>query len=266
MKETIGFIGFGHMAQVIFQALRHAHLFPSSQVFFTQKNREKQAQNERKWGIQALSLEEMVGRCDHLLLCVRPKQAAEVLHDLSSFSLENKKIISILAGVPLSFFQRAFQGKGELARVMPNIASAVQEGMSILSFPPQTKRSFQGFTARLFSSMGKVLEVPETFMDAACAMAGSGPGFVFCLIEAMARFGEREGLSYQEALQVASQVFLGASRLIQEGALPKDLIQQIATPGGTTEAGFLEMQKTHIEAHFQQVLEAAQKRSSALRL
>lgn len=270
IEENIGFIGFGHMAQVLCRSWIQSKLVSASRIYFVQKSPEKQAQNAKEWGIQGVSLPVLVRTCDLLFLCVRPSQAPEVVPQLGKelliHSLHSKKIISVLAGVPLSFYQKHLGQKAQLLRVMPNIASAVYQGMSVLSCGQYTDDSFRQLALRFFSCLGQVVEVPESFMDAACAMAGSGPGFVFALIEAMAHFGEKQGLSYADALKVAAQVFLGAARLIQEGQQPKDLIQQIATPGGTTEAGFLEMQRTQMQAHLQQVLTAAMIRSRQLKI
>ena len=144
---------------------------------------------------------------------------------------------------------------------MPNIASEVGEGMSLLTFGPNASRDFRSLASFLFACMGEVVEIEESFMDIGTGMSGSGPGFVFRLIEAMAQAGVEQGLPYDKALKMAAQTFLGAARLIVKGALPKELVHQIATPNGTTEAGFKMMAETHIESHFKAVIAASAHRS-----
>jgi pyrroline-5-carboxylate reductase len=109
--------------------------------------------------------------------------------------------------------------------------------------------------------MGEIIEVPENLTDISLGVSGSGPGFVFRLIEAMARTGEKHGIGYEKALKMAAQTFYGAAKLILKGKKPEDLIQQIAVPNGTTEAGFKLMDSLQMDHHFQSVIETAAKRS-----
>ncbi len=259
----LGFIGFGHMAQVIFRAIDKAKLVPRSQICFVRRDPEKMTQNEKEFGITATSLENLINRSHVLLIGVRPNQADFILRDLARFNLEESKIvISMLAGIKLSYYQKYI--KNPLLRIMPNIASAVGEGMTVFTYGPHPSLEFRSLSNLLFSCMGEVIEVPENLMDISCAIAGSGPGFVFRLIESMARQGEKEGLPYSKALKMAAQTFAGAAKLILKGAQPETLIQQIATPNGTTEAGFKVMAAFRMEDHLQGVLEASAKRSKAL--
>jgi pyrroline-5-carboxylate reductase len=172
-------------------------------------------------------------------------------------------VVSLLAGIKLPFYQK-YLTNNPILRVMPNIAAAVAEGMSVFSYGPKAPIEFRSITNLLFSCMGEVIEVPEEMMDISCGIAGSGPGFVFRLIEAMARAGEKQGLSYPKALKMAAQTFLGAAKLIVKGAQPEILLQQIATPNGTTEAGLKVITACRLDEHFQSVVEASAKRSKEL--
>lgn len=261
----LGFIGFGHMAQVIFKVIDKAKLIPRSQICFVRRDPEKMTQNEKEFGITATSLENLINRSDILIIGVRPNQADFILRDLARFKLEESKmVISMLAGIKLSYYQKYIGMKNPLLRIMPNIASAAGEGMTVFSYGPHSSMEFRSLCNLLFSCMGDVVEIPENLMDISCAISGSGPGFVFRLIESMARQGEKEGLPYSKALKMAAQTFAGAAKLILKGAQPEKLIQQIATPNGTTEAGFKIMTAFRMDDHFQGVVEASAKRSKAL--
>ncbi len=262
-EYRIGFIGFGHMAQVICKAIDSSKLIPRSQMAFVRRDPSKIKKSEQEFGITSTSLENLVQNSDILLLCVRPSQAEAVLKEMARIGVEGKIVISVLAGIKLAFYQK-YLGSAQLLRVMPNIASSVGEGMTVFSFGKGATREFQSAANLLFSPMGAILEIPEEQMDISCGIAGSGPGFVFRLIEAMARTGEKHGLSYDKALKMAAQSFAGAARLILKGASPDLLIQQIATPNGVTEAGFKAMTAAQIDSHFQQVAEAAAKRSKEI--
>lgn len=257
----LGFIGFGHMAQVIFKAIDQAKLIPRSQILFLRRDPLKMRESEEKFGITAATLETLVERSHLLLLCVRPRDADAALKELARIGLREKMLASVLAGVKISFYQKYLGPHAQILRVMPNIASAVGEGMSLFTYASGASAEFKSLAAMIFSSMGEIAEVKEVLMDIGTGMAGSGPGFVFRLIEAMAQQGVKEGIEYPAALKIAAQTFAGAAKLILKGALPVDLIHQIATPGGTTQAGFDMMKKTEIEKHFQMTVEAAAKKS-----
>lgn len=267
MKMTdckLGFIGFGHMAQIICQALLQSKLMAHSHLSFIRRDPAKSKSCEQKFHITATSMDRLIETSDILLIAVRPNQAETVLKELVRCNAQSKMIVSVLAGVNLRVYQNYLGEKAQIVRVMPNVASAVGEGMSIFSYGPHATPDFRSLTHLIFSSMGEVLEIPEKFMDISTGISGSGPGFVFRLIEAMARIGEQEGLDYEKALKMAAQTFAGAARLILKGASPETLIQQIATPNGTTEAGFKVMNSLGLEKQLQEVVLATAKRSKEL--
>lgn len=257
----LGFIGFGHMAQVLFSAIDRAKLIPRSQITFIRRDRDKMRQNEKEFGITATSLEHLVDKSQVLILGVRPGQASHVLQDLKGLD-GSKMVISVLAGVKLSYYQKFFQN--QILRVMPNVASEVAMGMSVFTYSPNATNEFRSLSNLLFSCMGEIIEVPEPMMDISCGIAGSGPGFVFRLIEAMARAGEKEGLPYAKALKMAAQTFAGAGKLVLKKGQPEILLQQIATPNGTTEAGLKMMTASLMDEHFQKVVATSAKRSKEL--
>jgi pyrroline-5-carboxylate reductase len=260
----LGFLGFGHMAQVIFKAIDRAKLIPRSQVSFLRRDPEKMRKNEQEFGITSTSLENLVKTSDLIFIGVKPNQVEGVLKDLAKIGVGSKMIVTMVAGIKLSFYQKYLGAQTPILRLLPNIASAVGEGMSALTYGPHASMDFRSLTNVLLTCMGEVAEVPENLMDIACGIAGSGPGFVFRLIDAMAREGEREGLAYDKSLKMAAQAFAGAARLILKGGQPETLIRQIATPNGTTEAGYKVMAVTEIEKHFQSVVAACAKRSKEL--
>ncbi|MDP1608122.1 MAG: pyrroline-5-carboxylate reductase [Chlamydiales bacterium] len=258
----LSFIGFGHMAQIIFTKIHAARLIPLSQTQFVQRDPDKSKRNEQTYKMTATSLEHAASSSDVLLLCVRPNQLQAVLPRLAQ--VKNKMIISILAGVPISTLQASLDQSVQIARVMPNVASAVGEGVTTLSFSPDSSGEFRFLVEQLVAPLGHSIELPETQMDIATAIAGSGPGFVFKLIQAMADAGVKEGLSLKQALFMAAQTFLGAARLVMSKGEIDSLVQQIATPGGVTEAGFLAMERLEIAKSFQQTIEVAKQKAQSL--
>jgi len=257
----LGFVGFGHMAQVIYGAISHAKLIPQSHIYFTRRDPSKGKENEKEFGITSTTLKTLVQKSDILLLAVRPNQAEPILKQLQELEVHSKMIITVIAGIQLNYYEKYLGNNNPILRVMPNIASAITEGMSIFTYGKNSSIEFRSVTQEIFSCMGKVMELKENLTDIACAIAGSCPGFVFRLIDAVAEAGMKEGLSREQALTMAAQSFAGASRLILNGADPKDLIYQIATPKGTTEAGFDRMSETGVDKSLQSVIEASANRS-----
>lgn len=257
----IGFIGFGHMAQVIFSAIDRARLIPRSQVSFTRRDPQKMRENEKTFGITSTSLETLIEKSDLIILGVRPAQAKQVLEQLKGID-PAKMVVSVLAGVKLAVYRKYL--KNPLLRVMPNIASEVGMGMSTFTYSGKPSEDFRSVTHLLFSCMGEVIEVPEEMMDISVGISGSGPGFVFRLIEAAARVGEKKGIPYPDALKMAAQTFMGAGKLVLKKGNIENLLIQIATPNGTTEAGLRKMTELKIDEHYQAVVEASAKRSHEL--
>ncbi len=260
----IGFVGFGHMAQILCRAIENARLIPRSQILFHRRDPAKAKQNEQDFGITATSLGHLMDKSDLLLICVRPNQAEFMLRDLAELNPSSKMFVSVMAGIQLSFLQKHLGSKAQIARVMPNIASSVAEGMSLLSFASHPSIEFRSLVNLLFGASGQTIEIAEQQMDIGCGMAGSGPGLVLELIEAMAKIGEKEGITYNKALQIAAQTFLGAAKLIQKGQLPRDLLQQIATPGGTTQAGLNVLRQEQIPEKLTSAIQASCRRSKEI--
>lgn len=264
MKEIrVGFIGFGHMAQNLFSAMDKAKLIPHSQILFCRRDPAKSKKNEQEFRITATSMQNLIEKSQIIFICVKPDQVEKILNENKN-ELAGKKIISILAGVQISKFQNILGPNLQIIRAMPNLASSVHEGMTVLSESLNCESEFKNFAHLFFGAVGRVLVLPESLMDISCAMAGSGPGFVFRLIEVMAKTGVKHGMKEAEAFQIAAQVFYGASKMIIEGKNPGDLLVQIATPNGTTEAGLNKLRETNLDQHFQQVIEASFFRSKEL--
>jgi pyrroline-5-carboxylate reductase len=264
MKQKIGFLGFGHLAQIMFKALGEAKVFSHSQVVFHQRDAAKSKLNEQKFGISATSLEHLVQISDVIFLCVRPQDAEVVFRDLRSFKMGGKWVVSVLVGTPLSKLEKGLGTGVQILRAMPNIASEFHQGMTILTPGSTCDVEFKSFANIVFGSLGQVSVMPESMMDVCSAIAGSGPGFVLRLIDAMARVGVQHGISEQEALKIAAQTFLGAAHLVMKGAKPSELLVQIATPNGATAAGFEVMSEKQVDPHFMMAIEATAARAKAL--
>jgi pyrroline-5-carboxylate reductase len=265
-SKRVGFFGFGHMAQILCEGIQRAKLIPNSQISFLRRDRDKMKENSQKFHITATSLGHLVSESDLIVLAMRPQQVEDALKQLVlAGNLEGKWIVSILAGKPISFFQAHLGAKAQILRTMPNLCSAVGEGMSALCYSENCTEEFRSFGRLFFGASGEIAEVAEKFMDLVVGMSGSGPAFVIRLIETMARTGVAHGMDPTTALKIAAQTFAGAAKLILKGKTsPQDLLSQITVPNGTTQAGLTVMTELEMDPRFRSVIEAAAKRSHEL--
>ena len=262
--SRIGFIGFGHMAQILFRSIDLAKLIPRSQILFTRRDQGKMRKNEQEFGITSASLETLVEMSDLIFLCIRPQQADMVLEHLAKIGVSGKRIVSILAGLKISYFEKRLDGAA-LIRAMPNLPAELGEGVTILSYGARADLEFCSLVKLFFQNMGLVVELSEQQMDLATGIAGSGPAYVFSLIEAAARLGESGGIPYEKALKIAAQMFFGSAKvLLQDGVNVSQLIQTIIVPNGTTEAGMKTLKESEVEKRFAAVLNAASLRSKEI--
>lgn len=263
-EYRIGFIGFGHMAQTICRGLMRSRLIAPSHLLFHRRDPKKAKENEREFQISSTSLRFLVEQSDLLLLCTRPDQAGIVLSDLAPMEMQSKKIVSILAGVSLSYFEHLLPPHCFVARAMPNLGSGIGEGMTLLSFGSLWDLESKSLVHLVFGALGSVADIPETQMDVGCAIAGSGIAFVAHLIEEMVSEACREGMEYKTALLAVSQTFIGAAKLIEQGLDPNTLLNQITTKGGTTQAGLKALQESKGESVLTAAVRAAALRSKEI--
>ena len=186
------------------------------------------------------SLRQVVTSCDTILLCTKPADVPEVLREIATFGTDPNRIllISIAAGVTIASLETFIFNHARVIRAMPNTPALVGKGAA--AFSPGSNATVQDvqFVSGLLGSVGKVVEVPEKLMNAVTGLSGSGPAFVYILIEALADGGVAAGLSRDKALELATQTVLGAATMVNETGLhPALLKDMVSSPGGTTIAG-----------------------------
>lgn len=215
----------------------------------------------------ANSLRQLVEACDTILLCTKPGDVPEVLREIATFGTTPKGIllISVAAGVTICSIENAIFNHARVIRAMPNTPALVGKGAA--AFAPGTNATQEDidFVASLFDSVGKVVEVSEKLMDAVTGLSGSGPAFVYILIEALADGGVASGLSRVQAMELATQTVLGAATMVNETGLhPALLKDMVASPGGTTIAGIAALEEQGFRNAAIKAVAAATERSIEL--
>lgn len=200
-----------------------------------------------------------------VVFCVEPQVLDAVLDEVVSSLQSRPLVISVAAGYPISRLQAHLETATRLVRAMPNTPSTIGEGVTAVSLAPGLSSEDQDRTRCLFESVGKVVVVEERLMDAVTGLSGSGPAYVFAMIEALADGGVLMGLPRGTAQVLAAQTVAGAARmLLEQGTHPAVLKDRVASPGGTTIAGLSSLEQGRLRATLMSAVTAAAQRSQEL--
>ncbi|MGJ8694972.1 MAG: pyrroline-5-carboxylate reductase [Verrucomicrobiaceae bacterium] len=213
------------------------------------------------------TLEEAITQADTLLICVKPGDVSAVMEWVSQSgkSAPDLLAISIAAGVPIAAMTEACRGKARIVRVMPNTPCLVGEGAAAFSLGDNATEDDSALIKSLLGSVGLVIQVKEPLLDAVTGLSGSGPAYVFTMIEALADGGLLEGLPRDQALALATQTVLGAAKLVSEtGLLPAELRDRVTSPGGTTIAGLAALERGNFRSSVISAVSTATERSREL--
>lgn len=198
---------------------------------------------------------EVARSAETILIGVKPAVVLPVVREIAT-ALEGKLIISLAAGVRLESMEAVAPAR--FMRVMTNTPSAICRGASAIAPGVRTTEKDLTKAEDIFTAVGIVVRIEEQHIDAVTALAGSGPAFVYTVIEALAEGGQQRGLSGEAALRLATQTVLGAAQLASEtGMSPEDLRKMVVTPGGTTAAGLAAMKQLNGSEALSAAVEAA---------
>jgi pyrroline-5-carboxylate reductase len=245
--RTIGFIGTGRIAQALISGLSKEE---GIALRGYDKDTEALQQVAARFGIAPESLiGDLAGNSSIIIIAVKPYQVGDVLGELRPALRVDHLLVSVAAGISTEFIASHCPEKTRVIRVMPNTPAFVGEGMTALCRGAHATDEDLALAEGIFSSIGRTAVVAESGMDGATAVSGSGPAYMFRIIDALAEGGAACGLDRDTALLLAAQTMLGAALMVLEerrspgGKGPEELVRQVTTPGGTTEAGLREMER-----------------------
>ena len=261
MKLTsLAFFGFGKMAEGIYLGLKTKGLLDSCQLGFIEANSERKKQIEQSYCLDCITINEL-SKFSTVLLCVKPQNIQEIIDSLKNTS--TTLWISILAGTPLSSFEKLY---APCVRVMPNLAVTLGEGMSAIACNSMVSKEQENLSMAIFRAVGKVVLVPEEWLDIVTGISGSGPAFMYRLAQAISQVGVQFGMDEKTALTLIAQTMVGAGKmLLNQEKSPQELVSDVTSPGGTTAAGLAVFDNSNIVNQIQTVIEAAITRSIELK-
>jgi len=254
----LGFIGGGKLAGSVIRGLVRAKYCAPSAILMSEPHEATRRTLEEDLGIIGTAENaEVAERAEIILVAVKPGVLLPMLSEIAPH-LETKLVLSLAAGVRLQSMEKV--AAAHFMRAMTNTPSAICRAATALARGGRTNNSELSIARELFSAIGAVVEVTEEQIDAVTALSGSGPAFVYTVIEALARGGEKMGLAWDVALTLATQTVLATESKLS----PEELRKMVVTPGGTTAAGLAAMEKMKTSESLIAAVEAAAKRGSEM--
>lgn len=264
--RLVGFVGAGNMATALIRGLVESGAYERNQILASDREEGRRADLFRSFAVEAIaSNTEVVRRSASVVLAVKPQNIPKVLEEIGGAIGRNQLVISIAAGIPLRMVGDALGHDLPLIRVMPNTPALVRQGVSALAAGGAAGPSHLDIARKIFGAVGETVEVDESMMDAVTAVSGSGPGYVFRLMECMVEAGTAVGLEEETCRRLVVQTFLGAAHLAKSsgGSLSR-LREMVTSPGGTTAAGLAVFNEMGLEEMVRKAIRAARDRGVEL--
>ncbi len=265
ITHNIGFIGTGQMAIALAACLVKTQTIASQQLFGFDVNREAMLQFAKATDANLKeSIVELIVKCPVIFLSVKPQQMGEVLHQISAaHPTPNANLwVTIAAGLPLQAYLKDLGTSARLVRVMPNMPCLVGEGVCGFCLSEGASEEDATLATSLLSTVGIAQRFPERQLDAVTGLSGSGPAYVFMMIEAMADGGVKMGLARDVALQLAAKTVLGSAKVVLEtGEHPGILKDRVCSPRGTTISAVHSLEQNGFRNCLMEAVEAATRRA-----
>lgn len=263
-----GFLGGGAMAEALISGLLSVGIVKPPDIFASDINANRLDYLEQKFGItRADNNTEVVNKADIVILSVKPIVVPLLLKEIAPAARTEQTFISIAAGITIEVIESSLNGPYPVVRVMPNTPCLLGEGASAVSAGKYAGREAVNRALAIFSAVGKAVEVQEPLLDCVTGLSGSGPAYMFLILEGFIDGAVRLGLQRDTARLLIAQTMLGASKMVLEtGEHPGKLKDTVATPGGTTIAGLYTLEQGGIRACLMRAVEEAARRSSELSL
>ena len=261
---TVALLGAGVMGSTLLAALVRSGHDPADLVV-ADKSPERAEQVAAQHGARAAAADEAASAADVVVLAVKPQDMAGLIEQVRDAVRPGALVVSIAAGITTDFLERRLPEGTSVVRVMPNTPALVDQGMSGMS-PGSHCTPEQLEQARaLLGSVGRVIVLDESHQDAVTAISGSGPAYIFYVVEAMIEAGVLLGLPRDTATELVVQTLYGAATMIREtGTHPTVLREQVSSPGGTSVSALRALEDHKVRAAFLTAMEAAATRSRQL--
>jgi pyrroline-5-carboxylate reductase len=262
--HPLAILGVGVMGETVLSGLLRAGWHPD-QIVASHRRPERRQDLTVRYGIQMLENAKAVADAETVLLVVKPQDMSDLLAEISPAIKPGALVVSLAAGVDSAFIESRLPEGIAVVRVMPNTPAQVDEGMAAISPGSHSTQDHLDRVTEILSATGRVITVPERYQDAVTAISGTGPAYLFFVVEAMIEAGVHLGLPRTTATELVVQTMLGSAKLLREtGEHPTVLRERVTSPGGTTTAAVRQLEDHKVRAAFLVAMEAARDRSREL--
>ncbi len=264
-KKSIGFVGAGNMAEAMIRGLLRGKVFAPDQITASAPREERQRELAEKFGIRVTGNNPEAARHSIVVLSVKPQILSKVLEEISDSVRADSLVISIAAGVPVALIQTKLRKGTRVVRAMPNTPALVDSAATAIAGGEHAQESDLEDAKRIFDAVGITVVLDETLLDAVTGLSGSGPAYVFLILEALSDAGVKVGLSRRTAQLLAAQTLLGSAKLLLEtNEHPGRLKDMVTSPGGTAITGLHTLEHGGVRTTLMNAVEAATRRSREL--
>lgn len=264
--KKIGFIGSGAMGEALLNGIFKANVVKNTALFCSDINTDRLDYLQKKYKIKTVqSNKDLVSSVDIVIMAVKPYLMGEILKEIGGDFKQSQLLISIAAGVTVAFIESYLPQDIPVIRVMPNTPSLIGMGASALARGTAAKVKDAQVAENILSAVGKVVTVTENQIDAVTGLSGSGPAYIYLLLEALIDAGVLVGLPRDIASTLAVQTVIGSAQMVAEtGEAPAVLKEKVTTPGGTTIAGLYQLEEGKLRATIMNAVIEATRRSKEL--
>ena len=265
IDKTIGFLGAGNMAEAMIRGLLRGGDFAIAQIAASGPREERMRELRDQYGIYATTDNKVPAASEIVVLSVKPQILSRVLDEVGSIISADALVISIAAGVPVSAIQARLARGTRVVRAMPNTPALVDAAATAIARGEHARESDLEDAKRIFDAIGTTVILDESQMDAVTGLSGSGPAYVFLILEALSDAGVKVGLSRRTAQLLAAQTVLGSAKLLLEtNDHPGHLKDMVTSPGGTAITGLHTLEHGGLRTTLMNAVEAATQRSREL--
>ena len=265
-QMTIGIAGVGKMGEALVRGLIVGRVVPPTRILVSDAIPSRAKEVAAKHGVGYVeSIAELASKSNVLFLAAKPKDMAPLIDGIAAQIKADTLVITLAAGVRTAFVEKVLAGRGRVVRIMPNLPCAVGEGATAFALGKTATEHDALTVEEIFGSIGRVTMVEEQMLDAVTGLSGSGPGFIAALAHSMIEGGVRSGLPREVAYRLTLQTMKGTAELLfNDGLEPMQLYRMVATPNGTTMAGWAIMEKHGVPQAVTEGIVAASKRAAEL--
>ena len=262
--STTAIFGAGVMRETLLSGLLRSGRAPES-IVITEKRPDHAQTLRERYAVRVLDNVEAASLADTLVLVVKPQDMEGLLSEIRDHIAPGNLVVSLAAGIPTAWLEQRLPSGSSVVRVMPNTPALVDQGMAAISPGANCTDEHLAEAESMLASCGKVVQVPEKHQDAVTAISGSGPAYIFYVVEAMIEAGVLLGMPRATSTELVVQTLYGAATMLREtGEHPTVLRERVSSPGGTTMAAVRQLDDHKVRAAFMTAMEAAAARSKEL--